>query len=80
MSWRMIKNNMSAIVDVLNLDGTLISHNEFVTNQEAADFMVPLVGQHVDVNYVPSACTPDCKECADRQEDYEEIRLLLDIL
>ena len=56
---------MKAVVDVFNFDGTLVSHYEFVTNQEAADFMVPYVREHrkFDINYQPIGLD-NLDECA----------------
>ena len=73
--------NNKAIVDVLNFDGTLVSHNEFVTNQEAADFMVPYVTEHrqLDINYQPIGCRPMCSACVPAK-DLEDLKVLLDIL
>jgi hypothetical protein len=57
---------IKAIVNVLKFDGTLVSHNEFVTNQEAADFMVPFVIEHrqFDINYQPIGALDNLDECA----------------
>lgn len=72
-----------ATVDVLKFDGTLVSHNEFLTNQEAADFMTPFVTEHrqFDINYRPIGCRPMCMACAPAKngEDFELLRdLVLD--
>ena len=56
--------NTTANVDVLNFDGTLISHHEFATNQEAAELMTSYMGKPVDINYEPIGCRPVCSACA----------------
>jgi hypothetical protein len=77
------QKSKKALVDVLNFDGTIVSHNEFASNQEAADFMVPFVTEHrqFDINYTPIGCRPLCAACAPAPSYNEDsIKLLLDIL
>ena len=76
--------NDKAIVDVLNFDGTLVSHHEFDTNQEAADMMVPYITEHrqFDINYIPIGCRPMCSSCdpSSHEKDEDVLKVLLDIL